>query len=229
MNFSDFINEEKNKDYFKKLMDFVDNEYKTKVCYPPYNDIFNALKYTDIDNIKVVILGQDPYHEPNQAHGLSFSVKCEKLPPSLKNIYKEMEDDLNIKVNQDGDLTYLALQGVLLLNTVLSVEEGKAFSHANKGWEIFTDNIIKLINNINRPIVFILWGNPSIKKEVLLNNPKHLILKSSHPSPLSSYRGFFGSKPFSKTNDFLIKNNIKPIKWIKYRTEKDNSIVSNNN
>lgn len=209
------LNEEYKKEYFINLMNFVKNEYKTKTIYPKQNEVFNAFRYTDYNNVKVVILGQDPYHEPNQAHGLSFSVLCEKLPPSLKNIYKEMETDLGVKIQQDGDLTYLAKQGVLLLNTLLTVREHEAFSHKNKGWEIFSDNVIKEINKIDRPIVFILWGAPAQSKSKYLDNPKHLIIKSNHPSPLSAYRGFFGSKPFSKTNDFLMKNGIEPIKWYK--------------
>ena len=165
--------------------------------------------------MKVVILGQDPYHEINQAHGLAFSVLCEKLPPSLLNIYKEMESDLGVKVNQDGNLDYLAKQGVLLLNTSLTVREHQANSHSNKGWEIFTDNCIKLLNEQDRPIVFILWGRNAISKTKYLNNKKHLVLTSVHPSPLSAYGGFFGSKPFSKTNNFLKQNNIQEINWIK--------------
>lgn len=215
MSFEEFLKEEEKKEYFINLKKFVDEEYNNHICYPKYENIFNALKLTDFDNIKVVILGQDPYHEPNQAHGLSFSVLCEKLPPSLKNIYKEMEADLGVKIQQDGDLTYLAKQGVLLLNTLLTVREHEAFSHKNKGWEIFSDNVIKEINKIDRPIVFILWGAPAQSKSKFLDNPKHLIIKSNHPSPLSAYRGFFGSKPFSKTNDFLMKNGIEPIKWYK--------------
>ena len=215
MEWKDFINNEKEKPYYKELHDKVLNEYSLYTCYPKYDDIVNAFKYTKYNDIKVVILGQDPYHEPNQAHGLAFSVLCEKLPPSLVNIYKEMESDLGVKVNQDGNLEYLARQGVLLLNTCLTVRKGEAFSHKDYGWITFTDNVIKEINKINKPIVFILWGSPSQKKKKLLNNPNHLIIESAHPSPLSSYRGFFGSKPFSKTNDFLIKNNIEPIKWVK--------------
>ena len=215
MDWNSFIKEEEKKDYFIKLKSFVESEYKSKICYPPYENIYEAFRLTNFDDVKVVILGQDPYHEENQAHGLSFSVLCKKLPPSLKNIYKEMENDLNIKINQDGDLTYLAEQGVLLLNTTLTVEAHKANSHSKKGWDIFTDNVIKELNKANRPIVFILWGNNSRSKAQLITNPNHLIIESAHPSPLSAYHGFFGSKPFSKTNDFLIKNNIKPIKWYK--------------
>ena len=215
MEWIDIINEEKKKAYYEKLKNQVDEEYKNYLCHPDYNNIFNAFKYTKYNDVKVVILGQDPYHEPNQAHGLAFSVLCEKLPPSLQNIYKEMASDLNVSFKQDGNLDYLAKQGVLLLNTTLTVRDGSAYSHKDFGWDIFTDKIISVINDIDRPIVFILWGAPAIKKKKLLNNPKHLIIESAHPSPLSAYRGFFGSKPFSKTNDFLIKNNIKPIKWIK--------------
>ncbi len=215
MEWLEFINNEKNKDYFKTLQERVDEEYNNYLCHPDYDNIYNAFKLTKIDDIKVVIFGQDPYHEPNQAHGLAFSVLCEKLPPSLKNIYKEMESDLGVKVIQDGNLDYLAKQGVLLLNTTLTVRDGKAFSHKDFGWDIFTDNVISLINNIDRPIVFILWGAPAQKKKRLLNNPKHLIIESAHPSPLSAYRGFFGSKPFSKVNDYLINNGIEPIKWVK--------------
>lgn len=213
--FKDFIDTESQKEYYKKLKEFVVDEYEKYVCYPPYKKIFHALTVTPLEKVKVVILGQDPYHEVNQAHGLAFSVLCSKIPPSLINIYKEMESDLGVKVNQDGNLEYLAKQGVLLLNTSLTVREHMANSHANKGWEIFTDNCIKLLNEQNRPIVFILWGRNAILKQKYLNNPLHLILTSPHPSPLSAYNGFFGSKPFSKTNDFLINNNIEPIKWIK--------------
>ena len=205
MKFIDFYNNEKEKDYFKKLFDFIDSEYKTKTIYPLRKDIFRAFTLTDFD----------PYHEEGEAHGLAFSTLNKKLPPSLKNIYKEMESDLNVKINQDGNLEYLAKQGVLLLNTVLTVEEGKANSHKKHGWEIFTDNVIKELNKDNKPKVFILWGNPSISKESLITNPNHYIIKSSHPSPLSARTGFFGSKPFSKANEFLVKNNIEPINWVK--------------
>ncbi len=215
MEWKDFIDNERNKDYYLELHNRVDFEYNHYTCYPKYEDIYNAFKYTKYNDLKVVILGQDPYHEPNQAHGLAFSVLCEKLPPSLVNIYKEMESDLGVKVNQNGDLSYLARQGVLLLNTCLTVRQGLAFSHKDFGWNTFTDNVIKEINKINKPIVFILWGAPAQKKKMLLNNPMHLIIESAHPSPLSAYRGFFGSKPFSKTNNFLIKNGMEPIKWVK--------------
>ena len=214
-NWDKLLEEEYKKEYFQELMTFIKNEYKEKVIYPKQNEVFNAFRYTDYNDLKVVILGQDPYHEVNQAHGLAFSVLCEKLPPSLVNIYKEMATDLNADVNQDGDLSYLANQGVLLLNTILSVREHDAFSHKALGWEQFTDNVIKKLNTLDQPIVFILWGAPSQKKEKLLNNPKHLIIKSAHPSPLSAYRGFFGSKPFSKVNQFLKDNNLEEIHWVK--------------
>ena len=215
MNWDEFILNESKKDYFIKLNNFVENEYNTKLCFPKYEDIYNAFKLTEYDDVKVVILGQDPYHEIGQAHGLSFSVLCKKLPPSLKNIYKEMASDLNEEVNQDGDLTYLAKQGVLLLNTTLTVECGKADSHFGKGWEIFSDNVIKELDKSDKPMVFILWGNNSRKKKDLIQNKNHLIIESAHPSPLSAYHGFFGSRPFSKTNDFLISKNLSPINWIK--------------
>ena len=213
--YKEFIEIESKKDYYIKLKEFVINEYNNYKCYPPYKNIFHAFSITSLKDTKVVILGQDPYHEENQAHGLAFSVLCKKIPPSLVNIYKEMESDLNVKVNQDGNLDYLASQGVLLLNTSLTVREHLANSHSNKGWEIFTDNAIKLLNEQDRPIVFILWGRNAISKTKYLNNPKHLVLISVHPSPLSAYGGFFGSKPFSKTNKFLSDNNLTPIKWVK--------------
>ena len=213
--FKEFIEIESNKEYYKKLKEFVISEYENYRCFPPYKNIFHALTITPLDQVKVVILGQDPYHEVNQAHGLAFSVLCDKLPPSLVNIYKEMASDLNVEVNQDGNLDYLAAQGVLLLNTSLTVREHMANSHSKKGWEVFTDNCIKLLNEQDRPIVFILWGRNAISKTKYLNNPKHLVLTSVHPSPLSAYGGFFGSKPFSKTNDFLVSNGVLPIKWTK--------------
>lgn len=215
MDFELFLNNEMKKEYFKILSDFVDREYENYTCYPSKDNIYKALLLTAFDKVKVVILGQDPYHEPNQAHGLAFSVLCDKLPPSLKNIYKELKNDLGIDFDQDGNLEYLAKQGVLLLNTTLTVREGKALSHYGKGWETFTDNIIKEIDKYNTPIVFILWGNNARSKKKLLTNPNHLIIESAHPSPLSAYHGFFGSKPFSKTNEFLKNNNLEEIKWIK--------------
>ena len=215
MSWNEFINEEKNKDYYKVLEQKVEDAYKNSICYPAYENIFNAFNLTSVEDLKVVILGQDPYHEPNQAHGLSFSVLCEKLPPSLVNIYKEISSDLGVEVKQDGNLDYLAKQGVLLLNTILTVEHGKALAHKSFGWEKFTDNVIKYINTLDKPIVYILWGSNAISKTKMITNPKHFVITSVHPSPLSSYRGFFGSKPFSKTNEFLKNNNIEEINWVK--------------
>lgn len=213
MTWNEFIEEESKKDYFKSLMDYVKKEYMVSKCHPDFDDIFNAYKLTPINEIKVVILGQDPYHNDNEAHGLAFSVKNAKNPPSLKNIYKEMKSDLGIDTNEVGDLTYLAKQGVFLLNTTLTVRHNEPLSHFGKGWETFTDNTIKLLNTLSQPIVFILWGNSARQKIKMLDNPNHLIIESAHPSPLGAYRGFFGSKPFSKTNDFLIQHNLTPIKW----------------
>lgn len=207
------LSNEFKKDYLKKLGIFVKNEYNKKEIYPKYNDIFNALRYTDYDDVKVVILGQDPYHGYNEAHGLSFSVKKgTPMPPSLQNIFKELENDLNIK-KTDSDLTSWAKQGVFLLNSIMTVEKDKPLSHKDKGWEIFTDNIIKCLNEREKPIVFVLWGSYARSKKVLITNKRHLVLESVHPSPLSAYRGFFGSKPFSKINAFLEKNNIEKIEW----------------
>lgn len=208
------LKEELNKDYFTKLLDFVKQEYKSKIIYPKESDIFNAFRYTSYKNVKVVILGQDPYHGENQAEGLSFSVKHGiKRPPSLVNIYKELNSDLNIPIIEDGSLVKWAEQGVLLLNAVLTVEKDKAASHQGRGWEIFTDEVIKLINKKDTPVVFILWGNYARSKKKYITNTKHYVIESAHPSPLSAHNGFFGSRPFSKTNAFLIKNNLKPINW----------------
>lgn len=199
---------------FKKFYHIVEHEYATKTIFPPKDYIFNALKLTPYKDVKVVIVGQDPYHGVNEAHGLSFSVqKGVKVPPSLKNIYKELYDDLGVKPCDNGDLTRWAKQGVLLLNSVLTVEKDKPASHKNLGWERLTDYIIKLLNNKEDPVVFILWGNFAKSKSSLITNPKHLIITSPHPSPFSARYGFFGSKPFSKTNDFLIKNHLEPINW----------------
>lgn len=206
--------EEMDKEYYKDLRDFLISEYRTQTVYPEMHSIFNALHLTDYKDVKAVILGQDPYHGPGQAHGLSFSVKKGVTPPpSLVNIYKELKDDLNIQIPNHGYLEKWAKEGVLLLNTVLTVRKGEANSHRNKGWEIFTDKIIQLLNERNEPMVFILWGSPAIKKEVAITNKNHLIIKSPHPSPLAAYRGFFGSKPFSKTNSFLSSKGIDPIDW----------------
>lgn len=197
---------------YKKFMNIIDKKYSETTCFPEYNDIFNALKLTPYSKVKVVILGQDPYHGTGEAHGLSFSVKDDiKKPPSLKNIFKELHDDLGYPEPKSGNLEKWAKEGVLLLNSVLTVEKDKAASHKDLGWEILTDHIIKLLNMKETPIVFILWGNFAKKKKVYITNKKHLIIESPHPSPFSAYTGFFGSKPFSKTNNFLIKNNIEPI------------------
>ena len=208
------LKEEFNKEYFKNLINFIKQEYNNKTIYPKQNEVFNAFRYTDFDNVKVVILGQDPYHGPNQAEGLSFSVSNEVLkPPSLKNIFKELESDLGIPFPKDNSLKPWAKQGVLLLNAVLTVEEHKPTSHKDKGWEIFTDNVIKTLNKREKPVVFILWGAYARAKKEYITNPKHYIIESAHPSPFSARNGFFGSKPFSKTNEFLKKNNIKEIDW----------------
>ena len=199
---------------FKKFYNKVLNMYDNYEIYPSKDNIFNALKLTPYNNVKVVIVGQDPYHGINQAHGLSFSVqKGVALPPSLINIYKELYDDLKIPMAKDGDLTKWAKEGVLLLNATLTVEKDKANSHAKIGWQPLTDYIIKKLNAKQSPVVFILWGNFARSKKAFITNPKHLIIESAHPSPLSASNGFFKSKPFSKANNFLIKNNIKPIDW----------------
>lgn len=210
----DFLNEQFNQDYFKKLSSFLRQEYLDKTIYPPKVEVFSSFYFTDLDKVKVVILGQDPYHQENQACGLAFAVKPNvALPPSLINIYKEIEDDLNVKMSNNGYLVKWAKQGVMLLNAVLTVEQSKANSHRGKGWEIFTDNVIAHLNKQNQPIVFLLWGNNAKEKIRLLDNPNHLVLTSVHPSPLSAHRGFFGCKHFSKSNDFLIKNGVEPIDW----------------
>ena len=202
------------KSYYKDLKEFLVSEYKNKEIYPDMNDIFNALHYTDYNKVKVVILGQDPYHGPNQAHGLSFSVKPGvKPPPSLKNIFKELHTDLGCYIPNNGYLKKWADEGVLLLNTVLTVQSGSANSHNGKGWNIFTDKIISALNERKDPIVFILWGNNAIGKKALITNKDHFILQSVHPSPLSATRGFLGSKPFSKTNNFLVSIGKEPIHW----------------
>ena len=203
-----------NSEGFHKFYNMIMELYNKKTIFPAKDNIFNALKMTDFNNVKVVIVGQDPYHGEGEAHGLSFSVqKGVKLPPSLKNIYKELNDDLGIPPKEYGDLSGWARQGVLLLNSVLTVEKDKASSHKDLGWELFTDYVIKVLNQKEEPIVFILWGNFARSKKSLITNPKHLIIESAHPSPFSAYNGFFGSKPFSKTNNFLIKNKKEPIDW----------------
>ena len=211
---NELLKDEFSKDYYLLLREFLKNEYTTKIIYHDKYDIFNALHYTSYKDVKVVILGQDPYHGPNQAHGLSFSVSPGvKIPPSLLNIYKELNSDLGCYIPNNGYLKKWADQGVLLLNTSLTVRAGEANSHKNKGWEIFTDKIISLINEKTDPVVFLLWGNNAINKKKLITNKQHLILSSTHPSPLSASRGFFGSKPFSKINKFLISVNKAPIDW----------------
>ena len=208
------LGEEFDKQYYQDLRDFLNEEYNNKVIYPLPKFIYTALKLTTYKETKVVILGQDPYHEPDQAHGLAFSVgKNVEIPPSLVNIYKELHDDIGCKIPNHGYLVDWAKQGVLLLNTVLTVRAHQANSHKGKGWEQLTDAIIKKLNERNEPIVFILWGSNARSKKAFITNPKHLVLESVHPSPLSAYNGFFGSKPFSKTNKFLIENSIQPIDW----------------
>lgn len=208
------LTDEFDKPYYQNLRKFLDEQYKNRTVYPLPQYIYAALKLTSYKDTKVVILGQDPYHEPNQAHGLAFSVnKGVAIPPSLLNIYKEMHDDVNTYIPNNGFLLSWAKQGVLLLNAVLTVEAHKANSHAGKGWEELTNSIISKLNNKQEPVVFILWGRNARDKKKLITNPKHLIIESAHPSPLSAYNGFFGSKPFSKTNNFLIKNNREPINW----------------
>ena len=198
---------------FHRFMDKVKYEYSHYTCYPKYENIFNSLKLTPYKNVKVVIIGQDPYHGEGEAHGLSFSVqKGVKLPPSLQNIFKELNDDLGIK-NTTGDLTSWAKEGVLLLNSILSVRKDSPLSHKDLGWQLLTNHIIKLLNLKDTPIVFILWGSFARSKKALITNPKHLVLESTHPSPFSAYSGFFGSKPFSKTNNFLKKNKIKEVNF----------------
>ncbi len=206
--------EEFGKPYYLQLREFLKQEYASKTVYPDMNHIFNALHYTSFENVKVVILGQDPYHGPNQAHGLSFSVqKGVALPPSLKNIFKEMENDTGNPVPNHGSLISWAKQGVLLLNNVLTVRRGEAHSHQGMGWEQFTDQVIKSLNRKQSPVVYILWGAAAKKKRSLIDTSKHYIIQSAHPSPLSAYRGFFGSKPFSKTNEILKQNGQKEINW----------------
>ncbi len=209
------VQREVKKDYYKQLYSFVKQEYSEHVIYPPSDDIFNAMHYTPLSKVKVVIIGQDPYHEENQAHGLSFSVpqSQKKIPPSLQNIYKEMQDDMGCYIPNNGYLKKWADQGVLLLNTVLTVRAHEAFAHKDKGWEQFTDALIREVNAQDRPIVYLLWGSPAQKKSAMLDNPKHLILKAPHPSPLSVYRGFFGCRHFSQCNDFLVANGETPIDW----------------
>ena len=209
------LKDEFNKPYYRDLYRFVKEEYSTKVVYPPADDIFNALHLTPLKDVKVLILGQDPYHNEHQAHGLSFSVLPDQkdIPPSLQNIYKELQEDLGCYIPNNGYLKKWADQGVLMLNTVLTVRAHESNSHQGRGWEHFTDAIIQAVNQKDEPVVYMLWGKPAQSKIPMLTNPKHLILKAPHPSPLSAYRGFFGCKHFSKCNEFLAQNGLEPIDW----------------
>ena len=208
------LQKEFKKPYYRKLYDTVKREYSTYQVFPPADDIFNAFHLTPLSEVKVVILGQDPYHNVNQAHGLCFSVQLTvEIPPSLENIYKELHDDLGCKIPNNGYLVKWAKQGVLLLNTVLTVRAHQANSHQNIGWEQFTDAVIEILDQQDRPMVFLLWGKPAQRKKAMLHNPNHLILEAPHPSPLSAYRGFFGCRHFSKTNQFLEEHGLTPIDW----------------
>lgn len=212
--FRELLDREKEKEYFKKLTQFIDQEYTTKEIFPARENVMNSMKYTPYKNVKVVIVGQDPYHGVGEAHGLSFSVNPDiKVPPSLQNIFKELNRDLGLYIPNNGYLLKWAKQGVLLLNSVLTVVKDTPGSHRGKGWEIFTDEVIKAVNEKSTPVVFLLWGNYAKEKKALITNPKHLVLESSHPSPFSVRYGFDGCSHFSKTNEFLIKNNMKPIDW----------------
>lgn len=213
-NWYEILKTEFEKPYFQSLKAFLEDEYKNQTIYPNPNNIFNALNYCKYQDVKVVIVGQDPYHEPNQAIGLSFAVpEGEKLPPSLKNIFKEIQSDLNIECQQSGDLRRWAVQGVLLLNSVLTVRKGMANSHKNKGWENLTQSIITKLNDKQTPVVFVLWGNNAKALLPLIDQNKHFVLMSAHPSPLSAHNGFFGCKHFSKINSILQQNNLTPIDW----------------
>lgn len=215
LTWNEILAEEMQKDYFQELQAFVQKRREEVRVFPEEKNVFKALELTPFESVKVVILGQDPYHGFGQAHGLSFSVqKGIPLPPSLRNIYKELQDDLGGELPTEGDLSDWAKQGVLLLNTVLTVEEGNANSHKGMGWETLTNRLIESLNELNHPVIFILWGKPAQDKEKLITNPSHVILKAPHPSPLSAYRGFCGSKPFSKVNEILIQQGQTPIRWI---------------
>lgn len=210
----DLIHEEFEQDYFRRLKEFLVKEYAQYEIYPAKRNILHAIEVTDYDEVKVVILGQDPYHGPNQAHGLSFSVqKGVTKPPSLRNIFKELQADLGCSIPDHGNLEHWATQGVLLLNTVLTVRKGEANSHKNVGWEVFTDKLISLLNEREKPVIFVLWGRPAQQKKRLITNNQHFIIESVHPSPLSASRGFFGSKPFSKINDLLQGMDEAGIEW----------------
>lgn len=210
----DLLKDEFKKDYYLNLRQFLKNEYSSQIVYPPMNDIYNALKYTSYSDVKAVILGQDPYHGKGQAHGLCFSVlKGVAPPPSLVNIYKELSSDILFDIPNHGELTKWAKEGILLLNTTLTVREGKPNSHKGKGWETFTDTVISILNQREKPIVFLLWGGNARSKKSLITNRQHLVLETVHPSPLSAYGGFFGCRHFSKTNDFLAEHGLSPIDW----------------
>lgn len=210
----ELLREEFKKEYYLKLREFLKSEYSTRRIYPNMYDIFNSLKYTSYSDVKAVIIGQDPYHGAGQAHGLCFSVqKGTAVPPSLQNIYKELYADLGIPPASHGYLKKWADSGVLLMNAVLTVREGQANSHKGMGWEIFTDKVIELLNDRDKPIVFLLWGGNAKQKMRLITNPKHLILQAAHPSPLSAYNGFFGCRHFSKANEFLTANGMEPVDW----------------
>lgn len=208
------LKEELEKPYMKNLFQYLQHQYETEVVYPPQNEVFRAFELTPYSTVKVVILGQDPYHGPNQANGLSFSVEAgTKFPPSLRNIFKELVDDLNCDEPKQGDLTPWAKQGVLLLNATLTVKKGQAASHTGMGWETFTDAVLRSLNEKETPIVFILWGKHAQQKKALIDSNQHFVIESPHPSPFSARRGFFGSRPFSKTNDFLVSKGFEPIEW----------------
>lgn len=214
LDWNTMLEDEFHKPYYLDLQAFLKEEYNEKVIYPEKEDIFNAFRYTPFKEVKAVILGQDPYHGQGQAHGLSFSVQPDvRIPPSLKNIFKELESDIGYRQPNNGYLKKWAEQGVLMLNTVLTVRAGEAHSHRNKGWEIFTDKVITLLNEREKPIIFILWGRPAQEKIQLINTEKHKIIMSPHPSPFAARKGFFGSKPFSKTNEFLRQAGEEPIDW----------------
>ena len=224
ISFNDLLEEEKQKEYYKDLIDFIDKEYESKIIFPPREKIFEAFRLTPFEKAKVVIIGQDPYHGEGEAHGLAFSVNNGiKIPPSLKNIYKEINAEYGYEIPNTGYLIKWAKQGVLMLNTVLTVEKDKPASHKAKGWEVFTDRVIEELNNSEQPLVFMLWGNYAKSKAQLINNPKHLILESAHPSPFSARNGFFGNNHFKLANDFLEKNGIEQIDWkIENFTEQTN-------
>ena len=214
MDWETFFIQEKEKSYYQELEAFLDQEYNTKTIYPSREELFTCFDLCQYEDVKVVILGQDPYHQPGQAHGLSFSVKKGvKIPPSLRNIYKELHSDLGIVQPDHGCLQDWAKQGVFLMNAVMSVEEGKAGSHRKKGWELFTDEVMKLLNNYEQPLVFVLWGNWAKDKAKFITNTRHKVIMSAHPSPLSAYQGFFGSRPFSQINEFLKKEGLGEIDW----------------